>query len=110
VILVFAALGTLTALITRNTLGSFFLGFAFVVATLILSGFKRVAAFTLAYHVAGWMGFHGAAFGVPTYIWKDGFYPAKEPTHAAGLIGLALTIAVFVVLAWLRVERSDVKV
>jgi ABC-type transport system involved in multi-copper enzyme maturation permease subunit len=110
VIAVFVALGTLAAVITRNTLGSFFLGFAFIVGSMILAGFKAVAAFTLDYHVAGWMGFHGSEFGMPTYLWRDSFYPAKPPTHAVGLIGLAVTVAVFVGLALLRVERSDVKV
>jgi len=110
VILAFAALGTLSAVITRNTLGSFFLGFAFVIGMMILAGFKRVAKFTLAYHVAGWMGFHGSVFGSPTYLWRDSFYPAGPPTHAVGLTGLAVTIAVFAGLALLRVERSDVKV
>ncbi len=107
----FATLGTLAAAITRNTLGAFFLGFAFVVASLILAGFRAVARYTLAYWVAGWMGFHGGAISVgPTYMWRDSFFPLADPSRMAGLVGLVAAIAVAAGVAVLRVHRSDVTV
>jgi ABC-type transport system involved in multi-copper enzyme maturation permease subunit len=109
VVLTFAALGVLCAVITRNTLGAFFLGFAFVVASLILGGFRSVGRFTLAYWVTGWMRFgqHGP---LQSHIWRDAFYPLKNPGIAAGLAGLSALIAFCAVLAWVRFERSDIKV
>jgi ABC-type transport system involved in multi-copper enzyme maturation permease subunit len=109
VLAAFVVLGTLCAVVTRNTLGSFFLAFAFVIASQILAAYKLVGRFTLAYHVAGWMGFHSSDVA-PNHLWRDDFYPLKFPTHTAGLIGLAVTIALFVILALFRLERSDVKV
>jgi len=109
VLAAFATLGTLCAVVTRNTLGSFFLAFAFVIASQILAPYKWIGRFTLASHVAGWMGFHSSDLAL-NHLWRDDFYPLKFPTHTAGLIGLAVTIVVFVALALLRLERSDVKV
>jgi ABC-type transport system involved in multi-copper enzyme maturation permease subunit len=110
VVLIFAALGLLTAAITRNTLGAFFLAFAFIVATMILAGFPRVARFTLTYWVAGWMRFGQRLGAVQTHIWRDDFYPLRFPHASVGLVGLLVFGALCVVLAWLRFERSDVKV
>jgi ABC-type transport system involved in multi-copper enzyme maturation permease subunit len=105
----FAALGTLSAVITRSTLGGFFLGFAFVLASFILAGFKAVARLTLAYWVTGWMHFRTEGT-VLTHVWRDGFYPVADPTLSAGLIGLAAFVGACIAIAWLRFERSDVKV
>ncbi len=110
VVAAFAALGLLAAAITRNTLGAFFLAFAFVIATMILAGFPRVARFTLAYWVAGWMRFGQGLASVQTHIWRDDFYPLPFPHTSVGLIGLVAFGALCAVLAWLRFERSDVKV
>jgi ABC-type transport system involved in multi-copper enzyme maturation permease subunit len=108
VIAAFAALGTLSALITRNTLGGFFLGFAFVVASLILAGFKAVATVTLTYWVAGWMRFRSDS-SILTHIWRDDFYPVKFPPRSVGVIGLSIFAAACAALSWLRFHRSDVK-
>jgi ABC-type transport system involved in multi-copper enzyme maturation permease subunit len=110
VVAVFAALGLLTAAITRNTLGAFFLAFAFVVGSMILAGFPRVARFTLAYWVAGWMRFGPQVASVQTHIWRDDFYPLRFPHTSVGLIGLVVFGVLCAVLAWVRFERSDVKV
>jgi ABC-type transport system involved in multi-copper enzyme maturation permease subunit len=110
VIAVFAALGLLTAAITRNTLGAFFLGFAFVMGSMILGGFPRVARFTLAYWVAGWMRFGPGIASVQTHIWRDDFYPLRLPHASVGLAGLVVFGVLCAGLAWLRFERSDVKV
>jgi ABC-type transport system involved in multi-copper enzyme maturation permease subunit len=109
VLLAFAALGALAAVVTRNTLGSFFLAFAVVIASLILAGFKASARFTPAYWVTGWMGF-GDNGTIPNNVWRNSFYPVKYPSHTVGLIGLVAMLAVCATLAWLRVERSDIKV
>jgi ABC-type transport system involved in multi-copper enzyme maturation permease subunit len=109
VIVAFAVLGMLCAVITRNTLGSFFLGFAFVIATLILSGFTRVTKLTLAYWVTGWMRFHTTNV-ILTHIWRDEFFPVRPPSVAAGLVGLGAFAVVCAALALARMQRSDVKV
>lgn len=108
VMLAFSALGLLAAAITRNTLGSFFLGFAFVIASLILAGSKGVGRFSLAYWVTGWMGFHQGEF-ITTNFWRDQFDPLGYPSHVVGLVGLLAFVAACVGLAVLRTERSDVK-
>jgi ABC-type transport system involved in multi-copper enzyme maturation permease subunit len=121
VLAAFAALGTLTAAVTRNTLGAFFLGFAFVIASQLLAGYKVIGRWTLAQHVAGWMGFHPSDL-VLNHLWRDDFSQVERgsgfflrvnpwyPSHVVGLIGLLATIALCLAVAWLRIERSDVKV
>jgi ABC-type transport system involved in multi-copper enzyme maturation permease subunit len=108
VILTFAVLGVLSATITRNTLGAFFLGFAFVVASLILGGFREVARLTLGYWVAGWMRF-GRPELLNSHIWKDSFAPLRNPGTTVGWVGLTGFIAVCAALSWLVFERSDIK-
>ena len=111
VIVAFAVLRTLCAVITRNTLGSFFLGFAFVIATMILSSFKGIAGLTLAYWVTGWMRFHSQDVGVLTHLWRDDFSPgARYPSVAVGLVGLTAFVLVCAALALARLQRSDIKV
>ncbi len=123
VLAAFAALGTLCAAVTRNTLGAFFLGFAFVIASQFLAGYKVIGRWTLTQHVAGWMGFHPSDI-VLNHFWRDDFSQIGSgghggavfiagphfPTHVLGLIGLLATIALCLGLASLRIERSDVKV
>ena len=121
VLAAFAALGTLSAAVTRNTLGAFFLGFAFVIASQFLAGYRAIGRWTLAQHVAGWMGFHPSDI-VLNHFWRDDFSQVERgsgfflrvtphfPSHVVGLIGLLVTIGVCLGLAWLRIERSDVKV
>jgi ABC-type transport system involved in multi-copper enzyme maturation permease subunit len=121
VLAAFAAIGTLSATVTRNTLGAFFLGFAFVIASQFLAGYKVIGRWTLAQHVAGWMGFHPSDI-VLSHFWRDDFASIESgsgiflrvnprfPSHLVGLVGLLLTIVVCMGLAWLRIERSDVKV
>jgi ABC-type transport system involved in multi-copper enzyme maturation permease subunit len=107
VIVAFAVLGMLCAVITRNTLGSFFLGFAFVIATIILSTFSAVTRWTLAYWVTGWMRFH-TPNGLVTHLWRDEF-PIHAPSVTAGLVGLAVFAAVCGALSLARLQGSDVK-
>ncbi len=109
VLAAFAVLGVLCAVITRNTLGAFFLGFAFVLASMILAGFRSVAHLTLAYWVAGWMRFGQRISSVQTHIWRDDFYPLRFPKSSVGLIGLVVFMATCALLSWVRFERSDVK-
>lgn len=104
----FAALGMLCAVITRNTLGSFFLGFAFVIATIILAMFSGVTRLTLAYWVTGWMRFH-TPNGLVTHLWRDEF-PIHAPSVTTGLVGLAVFVLICSVLSLARMQRSDVKV
>jgi hypothetical protein len=50
-------IGVLVSLVTRNTLGGVFLGFAFVIGSLVLGNLAFMTRGTLSYWVAGWMGF-----------------------------------------------------
>jgi hypothetical protein len=43
-------------------------------------------------------------------VWRDGFYPVTDPTLSPGLIGLAAFVGACIAIAWLRFERSDVKI
>jgi ABC-type transport system involved in multi-copper enzyme maturation permease subunit len=109
VFLVFTALGVAAAVVTRNTLGSFFLGFAVVIASLILTGSKAAVKYTLGYWVAGWMGFHNNGY-IMNNVWTTNFYPLAFPKHSVGLVGLLIFTSACIAIALLRVQRSDVKV
>jgi hypothetical protein len=112
VLAAFVVVGVLASLVTRNTLGGLALGFAFVIGSLVLGNVAVVTRGTLSYWVAGWMGFRVDALPsdpVP-YLWT-GSFPEKvpQPSHQAGLYGLAGLLVVGVTLALLRMIRSDVK-
>ncbi len=107
VIVAFAVLGMLCAIITRNTLGSFFLGFAFVIASIILATFSGVTRLTLGYWVTGWMRFH-TPNGLVTHLWRDEF-PIRPPSVTAGLVGLAVFVVACGAISLARMQRSDVK-
>jgi ABC-type transport system involved in multi-copper enzyme maturation permease subunit len=109
VFLVFTVLGVVSAAITRNTLGSFFLGFAVVIGSLILTASKATARYNLGYWVAGWMGFHNDGL-LTNNLWTTNFYPLRFPKHSVGLAGLLIFSAACVAIALVRVTRSDVKV
>jgi ABC-type transport system involved in multi-copper enzyme maturation permease subunit len=109
VFLVFTVLGVVAASITRNTLGSFFLGFAVVIGSLILTASKATARYNLGYWVAGWMGFHNDGL-LTNNLWTTNFYPLRFPKHSVGLMGLLIFSAACVAIALVRITRSDVKV
>jgi ABC-type transport system involved in multi-copper enzyme maturation permease subunit len=112
VLAAFVVVGVLASLVTRNTLGGVFLGLAFVVGSLVLGNYALVTRGTLSYWVAGWMGFRVDVMGLPQvpYVWV-GSFPEKvpQPSHQAGLYGLASLLVVGVILALVRMARSDVK-
>lgn len=109
VFLVFTVLGVASAVITRNTLGSFFLAFAVVIASLILTASKGVVRYTLGYWVAGWMGFHSNGL-IMNNVWTTSFSPPVVATHSTGLAGLLIFSAACILIALIRVQWSDVKV
>jgi ABC-type transport system involved in multi-copper enzyme maturation permease subunit len=112
VLAAFVVIGVLASLVTRNTLGGVFLGFAFVIGSLVLGNLAFMTRGTLSYWVAGWMGFRVDVEGSPPvpYLWT-GSFPQKvpHPSHQAGLYDLAGLLVVGVTLALVRMVRSDVK-
>jgi ABC-type transport system involved in multi-copper enzyme maturation permease subunit len=128
VLAAFATVGTLAAVVTRNTLGAFFLAFAFLVVSFILFNFASLTRGTITYWVSGWMEFRPQTYAlVPWHLWPDmppsqgevaatpeGTFGSEQPmpfpSHLAGLYGLAGAILASSLLALLRLWRSDVKV
>jgi ABC-type transport system involved in multi-copper enzyme maturation permease subunit len=112
VLAAFVVVGVLASLVTRNTLGGVFLGFAFVIGSLVLGNLAFMTRGTLSYWVAGWMGFRVDATGAPQmpYVWVGSFpQQVPHPSQQAGLYGLAGLLVVGVTLALVRMARSDVK-
>ncbi len=108
VLAVFAVLGVAAAVLTRNTLGTFFLGFGVVLLSQVLIGIEAVARWTPAYWVTGWMRFRQG--NVPAdYLWT--VRPAvgvATPTSPFGLVSLVLFLGAVGALAWVAFSRSDV--
>lgn len=112
VLAAFVVVGVLASLVTRNTLGGLFLGFAFVIGSLVLGNYAVVTRGTLSYWVAGWMGFRLDDTGGQQmlYLWTGSFpLTVPHPSHQAGFYGLAGVLVVGVTLALVRMVRSDVK-
>lgn len=105
----FVVLGVLAAVIVRNTLGTFFLAFGFLVTSMIVAGFTAATRATIAWWVTGWMGWQPIGL-VPLRLWRDVFpVGAPAPSHRAGLAGLLGFLAVGALLALGRFVRSDVQ-
>lgn len=101
----FAAVGTFSASIVRNTLGTFFLGFGIIVASMVLSAFDALFAWTPGYWVASWMGFERTQLSLD-HIWPDVFGGPQNP--AVGAVGLSLLLigCLAASVSWIR--RVDV--
>ncbi len=110
VLAVFAVLGVAAAVLTRNTLGTFFLGFGVVLLSLLLGQFPATARWTLSYWVTAWMGFLRNE-AIPDYLWSVRL-PAgvTTPTARFGVIALLLFSTATAAVAWLTLRRSDVTV
>lgn len=108
VLATFAVLGVAAAVLTRNTLGTFFLGLGVVVLSLLLGQFAVTARWTLAYWITGWMGFAHYE-NIPGYLWSVRL-PAgvPPPTTSFGLVALLMFSSAAAAVAWLASRRSDV--
>lgn len=108
VLAVFAVLGVAAAVLTRSVLGTLFLGLGALVVSLLLSQFRIVARWTLAYWVTGWMGFSGDG-AAPDYLWITRL-PVGVPAPSAGFGVAALIFSLIAMgaLAWSAFWRSDV--
>jgi ABC-type transport system involved in multi-copper enzyme maturation permease subunit len=108
VVAVFAAIGTLAAVVTHSMLGTLLGGMFVVGGSLALSNI----AFTRelpSYWLTGWMRFHHAAGAVPYGLWNDRFPPGVP--YPGLLVGVAGMVGLFVVaasLSGLIFARSDV--
>jgi len=105
---VFSVIGVTAAVLTRNTLGTFFLGFGVIVMSLLFGQFTATARWTLSYWVTGWMGFLRSE-AIPDYLWSVRL-PAGVPTPTTGfgLMALLVFSSVVAAVAWLAFDRSDV--
>ncbi len=105
---VFSFLGVAAAVLTRNTLGTIFLGFGVILLSQVLVGVPVMARWSPAYWVTGWMGFRSA--NVPAdYLWS--VKPAAgvpPPTVTFGLVALLLFIGIAGAASWYAFLRSDV--
>jgi ABC-type transport system involved in multi-copper enzyme maturation permease subunit len=105
---VFSVIGVTAAVLTRNTLGTFFLGFGVVLLSQVLVGIGATARWSPAYWVTGWMGFRSG--NVPAdYLWT--VRPAAgvaSPTAMFGLVALVLFLCAAAAVAWFAFSRADV--
>lgn len=109
VLAAFVVVEVLAAVLTRNTLGSFFLALVFVLGSLVAGNYPVTSRGTLSYWVAGWMGFREVG-ATPFYLWPGSFpFRGPQPSHQAGLYGLAGLVVAGWLLALARVRRADVK-
>jgi len=108
VLAVFAAIGTLAAVVTRSMLGTL-LGGAFLMGgSLALTNI----AFTRelpSYWLTGWMRFHTPALGAPYGLWNDRFPPGVPyPGVLVGMVGMVGLLVLAAALSGVVFSRSDV--
>ena len=108
VVAVFAAIGTLAAVVTRSMLGTLLGGMFVVGGSLALSNI----AFTRelpSYWLTGWMRFHHAAGAVPYGLWNDRFPPGVPyPGLLVGVAGMVGLLVLAASLSGVIFARSDV--
>lgn len=105
---VFSMLGVAAAVLTRNTLGTFALGFGVVLLSQVLFGVASVTRWTPAYWVTGWMRFRPGNLPAD-YLWTVQSPPGvPSPTPGFGLVALLLLLAAVAVVTWSVFSRSDV--
>lgn len=108
VLAVYACVSLAAAVLTRNTLGIFFLGFGFILFSILAAGFAPLSRLTIAYWVTGWM--HYQPLSTPAdYLWAAQFPSAvTAPAAGVGAAGLLITALVTAVLAWRLFQRAEI--
>jgi hypothetical protein len=112
VLAVFAAIGLLAAVLTRNTIGTMATTAAAFVAMLIFATLPHLGRWTPATWVQAWMGFPvglRSITALPNNFWSrfigEGGSP---PSHLLGLTGLVSLLVVVTTLALRTFSRSDI--
>ena len=111
VLAVFAAMGLLAAVLTRGTIGTTAATAGTLICLLILATLPGVARWTPATWVQAWMGFPAGQASVttlPSNFWSRFISATGQPSHLAGLAGLATLLAACVLAAMVVFGRSDV--
>jgi ABC-type transport system involved in multi-copper enzyme maturation permease subunit len=108
VLAVFAAIGTLAAVVTRSMLGTLLGGMFVVGGSLALSNIAFTRALP-SYWVTGWMRFRHVTEGAPYGLWNDRFpLGVPYPSQLVGVTGMVGLLAVALVLSGAIFARSDV--
>ena len=111
VLAVFAAIGLLAAVLTRGTIGTTAATAGTLICLLILATLPGVARWTPATWVQAWMRFPAGQASVttlPSNFWSRFISATGQPSHLAGLAGLATLLAACVLAAMVVFGRSDV--
>jgi ABC-type transport system involved in multi-copper enzyme maturation permease subunit len=112
VLAVFAAVGLLAAVLTRNTIGTLAASAGLFVAMLVVAALPASGKWTPATWVQGWMGFavgERSVTALPNNFWSR-FISAggSPPSHLLGLTGLLAVLLACALAALPAFRRSDV--
>ncbi len=108
VLAVFAALGTLAAILTHSMLGTL-LGGMFVIGGSIAMSNIAFTRELPSYWLVGWMRFRAPGTGVSYALWNDKFPPGVPyPSLAVGIAGMVALFALCVIVSGMVFSRSDV--
>ena len=112
VVAVFASIGLLAAVLTRNTIGTMAGAAGAVLAMLVAASLPSLGSATPATWVQGWMGFAAGTRSIstlPNNFWSR-FIDSSgaAPGHAAGGFALVVLVGVCVATAALIFRRTDV--
>jgi ABC-type transport system involved in multi-copper enzyme maturation permease subunit len=112
VLAIFAAIGLLAAVLTRNTIGTMATSAGLFVAMLVVAALPASGRWTPATWVQGWMGFavgERSITALPDNFWSR-FINAggSPPSHLLGLTGLVAALAACALPALATFARSDV--
>ena len=105
----FALIGVMAGVLTRNTVGTIAVVVGAVVVFLIVGGIASLARWSPATSVQAWMGFTFNGAFLPTNFWSRFERGAVHLTSMAGFLGLLATGAVAAIIAAWRMG-ADVTV
>ena len=112
VLAAFAAIGLLSAVLTRNTIGTMATTAGAFVTMLVLTTLPSVGRWTPATWVQGWMGFPvglRSVTALPNNFWSRFINASGSPPgHLFGFVGLAALLVVSAAVAMRAFARSDI--
>jgi hypothetical protein len=112
VLALFAMVGLLAAVLTRNTIGTMAASAGAFMTMLVAATLPSSGKWTPATWVQGWMGFAAGQRSItdlPSNFWSRFIHAGgAPPSHLLGLTGLAATLVACAALALLAFQRGDV--